>query len=347
MEVIRTYLDNLFSTLPDTPASRRAKEELWGMMEDKYQELKDQGLPENQIIGTVISQFGNLEELRETLGLEQPYAAAPPPQLHPDGIPMSYAQAQECLTTYRRASRGIGIGVVLCILAVMPLFVLLGLFELELLSEGLALALGLGALFVLVAAAVVLFIFYGPQLSPYEKWKTNGAVLEQEGVAWARQQKALQSRYFPLRIALGVVLCILSVVPMLVTGILTDGAPFEDGAVLMALSVLFPLVAVGVYQFIRAGMVDSCCKMLLGELDTGPALSPVDVKTGKKVPTVVDIVAQIYWPLVVIAYLVWSFLTWDWRITWIIWPIAGIAFGIFAGVTESIAKRKAYQKNEP
>ncbi len=344
MEVIRTYLDNLFSTLPDTPASRRAKEELWGMMEDKYQELKDQGLPENQIIGTVISQFGNLEELRETLGLEQPYAAAPPPQLHPAGIPMSYAQAQECLTTYRRASRGIGIGVVLCILAVMPLFVLLGLFELELLSEGLAVALGLGALFVLVAAAVVLFIFYGPQLSPYEKWKTNGAVLEQEGVAWARQQKALQSRYFPLRIALGVVLCILSVVPMLVTGILTDGAPFEDGAVLMALSVLFPLVAVGVYQFIRAGMVDSCCKMLLGELDTGPALSPVDVKTGKKIPTVVDIVAQIYWPLVVIAYLVWSFLTWDWRITWIIWPIAGIAFGIFAGVTESIAKRKAYRE---
>lgn len=347
MEVIRTYLDNLFSTLPDTPASRRAKEELWGMMEDKYQELKDQGLPENQIIGTVISQFGNLEELRETLGLEQPYAAAPPPQPQPAGIPMSFAQAQECLTTYRRASRGIGIGVVLCILAVMPLFVLLGLFELELLSEGLAVALGLGALFVLVAAAVVLFIFYGPQFSPYEKWKTNGAVLEQEGVAWARQQKALQSRYFPLRIALGVVLCILSVVPMLITGILTDGAPFEDGAVLMALSVLFPLVAVGVYQFIRVGMVDSCCKMLLGELDTGPALSPVDVKTGKKIPTVVDIVAQIYWPLVVIAYLVWSFLTWDWRITWIIWPIAGIAFGIFAGVTESIAKRKAYQKNEP
>lgn len=91
MEVIRTYLDNLFSTLPDTPASRRAKEELWGMMEDKYQELKEQGLPENQIIGTVISQFGNLEELRETLGLEQPYAAAPPPQPQPAGIPMSYA----------------------------------------------------------------------------------------------------------------------------------------------------------------------------------------------------------------------------------------------------------------
>ena len=346
MEVIRTYLDNLFSALPDTPQTRRAKEELWGMMEDKYQELKDQGLPENQIIGTVISQFGNLDELRETLGLEQPCAVAPAPQPQPAGIPMSFAQARECLDTYRRTSRGIGIGVALCILAVMPLFVLMGLFELGLLPEGLAVALGLGVLFVLVAAAVVLFIFYGTQLSPYEKWKTNGAVLEQEGMAWAGQQKKLLGRYFPLRIALGVVLCILSVVPMLVTGILVDGAPFEDGAVLMALSVLFPLVAVGVYQFIRAGMVDSCCKMLLGELDTGPAVSPVDAKTGKKVPTVVDIVAQIYWPLMVIVYLVWSFLTWDWWITWILWPIAGILFGIFAGVSESIAKRKAYREKQ-
>ncbi len=237
MEVIRTYLDNLFSTLPDTPQSRRAKEELWGMMEDKYQELKEQGLPENQIIGTVISQFGNLEELRETLGLEQPYATAPPPQPQPAGIPMSFAQAQACLTTYRRASRGIGMGVVLCILTVMPLFVLLSLFELGLLPEGLAVALGLGALFVLAAAAVVLFIFYGTRLSPYEKWKTNGAVLEQAGVAWARQQKSLLSRYAPLRVALGVVLCILSVVPLVVTAILTKGASFQDGAVLMALSV--------------------------------------------------------------------------------------------------------------
>lgn len=86
MEVIRTYLDNLFSTLPDTPASRRAKEELWGMMEDKYQELKDQGLPENQIIGTVISQFGNLEELRETLAWSSP---TPPPRPRSPSLPAS------------------------------------------------------------------------------------------------------------------------------------------------------------------------------------------------------------------------------------------------------------------
>lgn len=346
MEVIRTYLDNLFSTLPDTPASRRAKEELWGMMEDKYQELKEQGLPENQIIGTVISQFGNLDELRETLGLEQPYAAAPPPQPQPAGIPMSFAQAQECLTTYRRASRGIGIGVVLCILAVVPLFVMLSLFEFHLFSQSVAVAVGLGLLFVLVAAAVVLFIFCGLRISRYEEWKTNGVLLDQPGMDWARQQKVRLSRYFPLRIALGVVLCILSVVPMLVTGVLMDGAPLEDGAVLMALSALFPIAAVGVYQFISAGMMDSCCKMLLGELNSGPALSPADAKTGKKVPTVVEIVAQIYWPLVVVAYLVWSFWTGDWWISWILWPIAGILFGIFAGVVESVAKWKAYKNNE-
>lgn len=346
MEVIRTYLDNLFSALPDTPQTRRAKEELWGMMEDKYQELKEQGLPENQIIGTVISQFGNLDEVRESLGLEQPYAAAPPPQPKPAGVPVDFAQARDCLAVYRKASRGIGIGVVLCILAVVPLFVMLSLFEFHLFSQSVAVAVGLGLLFVLVAAAVVLFIFCGLRISRYEEWKTNGVLLDQPGVDWARQQKVRLSRHFPLRIALGVVLCILSVVPMLVTGVLMDGAPLEDGAVLMALSALFPIAAVGVYQFISAGMMDSCCKMLLGELNSGPALSPADAKTGKKVPTVVDIVAQIYWPLVVTAYLVWSFWTWDWWISWILWPVAAIVFGIFAGVAESVAKWKAYKNNQ-
>ena len=40
-----------------------AKQELWGMMEDKYNELISEGLSENEAVGTVISEFGNLDEL--------------------------------------------------------------------------------------------------------------------------------------------------------------------------------------------------------------------------------------------------------------------------------------------
>ena len=63
METIREYLNNMFAGLPDTPEVHRAYDELAAMMEDKYTELIEEGCSENEAVGTVISEFGNLEEL--------------------------------------------------------------------------------------------------------------------------------------------------------------------------------------------------------------------------------------------------------------------------------------------
>ena len=70
METIRNYLNAMFGGLPDTPEVRKAYEELAAMMEDKYTELIGEGRSENEAVGTVISEFGNLEELAQTLGIE-------------------------------------------------------------------------------------------------------------------------------------------------------------------------------------------------------------------------------------------------------------------------------------
>lgn len=70
MEAIREYLNNLFMSLPETPEVLRAKAELLEMMEDKYEELIQEGRSEKEAIGTVISEFGNLEELAEELGID-------------------------------------------------------------------------------------------------------------------------------------------------------------------------------------------------------------------------------------------------------------------------------------
>ncbi|WP_314158884.1 hypothetical protein [Actinomyces oris] len=45
-----------------------------------------------------------------------------------------------------------------------------------------------------------------------------------------------------------------------------------------------------------------------------------------------NLVAGIYWPATLIIYLLWSFLFSAWDISWIIWPVAAVAFGIFATV---------------
>lgn len=69
METIRNYLETMFLKLPNTPEVYKAKNELWQMMEDKYTELKEEGKSENEAVGIVISEFGNLDELANDLSL--------------------------------------------------------------------------------------------------------------------------------------------------------------------------------------------------------------------------------------------------------------------------------------
>ena len=71
MENLKEYLNNLFMGLPETPAVLRAKAELLEMMEDKYEELINDGKSETEAFGTVVSEFGNLEELAEELGISE------------------------------------------------------------------------------------------------------------------------------------------------------------------------------------------------------------------------------------------------------------------------------------
>ena len=71
METIKNYLDSMFANLPNTASVLRAKEELLQMMEDKYTELIKDGKSENEAVGNVIAEFGNLSELAEALGVEE------------------------------------------------------------------------------------------------------------------------------------------------------------------------------------------------------------------------------------------------------------------------------------
>ena len=53
-----------------------------------------------------------------------------------------------------------------------------------------------------------------------------------------------------------------------------------------------------------------------------------------------DIVGTIYWLAVTAAYLGWSFYTFQWHRTWIIWPVAGVLYALIANAVEFFAKDK-------
>jgi len=50
METIKNYLDNIFANLPKTKEMERLKSEIYYNMEEKYNELKKSGKPENEAI---------------------------------------------------------------------------------------------------------------------------------------------------------------------------------------------------------------------------------------------------------------------------------------------------------
>ena len=64
MDVINAYLETMFLPYPQTPRLLEAKEDLRGMMEDAYNEAISAGRSNNEAVGKVIAEFGNIEELR-------------------------------------------------------------------------------------------------------------------------------------------------------------------------------------------------------------------------------------------------------------------------------------------
>lgn len=110
MEAITTYLDNMFANLPKTEATQKMKSDMLADMEEKYAELKKAGKTDNEAIGIVISEFGNMDELIGDLNVKEKNG---------DGAPriVSSQEAEHYLAARKRTGSLIGLGVFLLIVA--------------------------------------------------------------------------------------------------------------------------------------------------------------------------------------------------------------------------------------
>jgi VIT1/CCC1 family predicted Fe2+/Mn2+ transporter len=70
MDQIKSYVDAMFEKLPNTKAVAEMKQNILDNMQERYNELLSEGKSENEALGSVISQFGNIEEVKHELGIE-------------------------------------------------------------------------------------------------------------------------------------------------------------------------------------------------------------------------------------------------------------------------------------
>lgn len=347
MDTIKTYLENMFMQLPRTPEVLKAKEELLNMMEDKYNELKAEGKTENEAVGIVISEFGNLEELAEELGInayvtgkhdqerrsfrqdEERYSqrSGSSQEYNEEGFYVTMDAASEYMEEQRKYGSRIGLGVLLCICSPILLIIFGGIENGGInnlvirIASGPMIAVGLGFLFLMVAAAVGIFIFSGLKMKKYECLQTEKFYLDFQTESYVREQQEEFKASFTVCLVLGVVLCILSVVPVCVIALVLPDASM---GILACVGVLLLLVGVGVWLIIYAGMRSTGYKVLLQQ-------DEYDYKK-KENSRLVETVASIYWPVITCIYLGYSFMTRRWGSSWMIWVVAGVLYGAIEGI---------------
>lgn len=250
--------------------------------------------------------------------------------------PVSMEEANDFLYTKALASRKISLGVLLCILSPSVLIALGTLQDTGILSvsAGQAAGLGLVAMFALVGIAVALFVTTGLSESKYEyiekelldtAYGVDGAV---------RDKKEKFHPIFTKSLTAGIVLCVISVIPLFISMIMfreNANDPSLEIAAGLSVSALLIIVAVGVMLIVRVSVVWGGFQMLLEEGDYSREKKILNKRT--------DPIASVYWIAVTIGYLAWSFISMEWHRTWIIWPIAGVGFALIMAIAGAVKKK--------
>lgn len=202
MDTIKEYIESLFKNLPQNEKVLNAKKELLQMMEDKYEELKSEGRSENEAIGTVISEFGNLEELAQELGIGEEVKGkeekSKKPMISLEAIKQYLADAK------KRAM----------LLAVSTSLILLGVSALVCDVDWKWEHTGLCAFFVFLAFSIGIrkYLSYG-----FSKWKeidNEKFCIGASGKAFVKSQHDKKFGGLVSMKTLGTVLCVLCVIPL-------------------------------------------------------------------------------------------------------------------------------------
>ncbi len=236
--------------------------------------------------------------------------------------------ANEFMDKKKKVAKQTGIGVALCIMSPILLIFLSCYADLGNMNENVAVAIGLGMLLLMVAVAVVIFVFGGSVMEEYEWLQREPFVLDYGVTGIVEDRMKKQKSAFTLAMAAGVGLCILGAAVLVVLSVLEIGTM----AVVCGVITLLVLVAFAVYLFISFGNERDSYLQLLQKEDYNPER--------KKNSAKLELVGGIYWCTVTAAYLAVSFITMKWGMTWIIWPVAGVFYGVIASIVEYTERGK-------
>lgn len=215
----------------------------------------------------------------------------------------------------------------LLISSVIPIVTLTTPSMLRIIPENVSEAIGISALFLLVALGVGVMIFANMRMQKFEFLEE---AFELEFGVRGFVEKEIDN-YRPThtrQLSFGVGLIIVSVLPIIIINLLFPS--FAEDHIGYVVGIFLAVVSMAIYMLISTGIYWGSLNTLLNHRQ------PVDEES-----EVVDRIAGIYWPIVTAIFFGYSFITADWGRSWFIWPIAAMIFAALSGVVNFRS-----QKNE-
>ena len=227
-------------------------------------------------------------------------------------------------------SRRIALGVMLCILSPIVLIVLGGAQDLGLvpITDMQAGGIGLVVLMLMIGGAVALFITSGLRTSRFEYMEKEPIDTLYGVDGMVRDRKNRFQGTFTRQLTLGIVLCVLGVLPLFIAMIFSKEDSF---AMVASIGAMMALIAVGVLLIVRVGVIWGSYQTLLEEGSY--------TREAKEAEKHQSSFSSIYWGLVIAGYLAWSFLSGRWDRTWIVWPVAAVSYAAVLGIANALRKK--------
>lgn len=264
-----------------------------------------------------------------------------------DGSPLrrvSMEEANRFLRPNEKYAPRTAFGVMLCILSPVLLIIFMGISEYRpnffggfTITEDFAGGIGCVIMFLIIAAAVTIFITTGQKLKDFEYLEKENIDTEYGVSGMAKERREAYQSKHTTSLILGTVICIISIVPLFLVFALSGD---EDFPAVMSMALLLAICSFGVYLLTKTSVINSGFNMLLEEDDYTR-----EIKSDKKKRR--DIMV-IYWLIVAAVYVGYLWYSrslmfggevreWS-RNGLVIWITAGIMCPVVSRIVKMIRK---------
>lgn len=311
MNTIIQYLDSIFAPLEQTAQTQEIRTRIQNSMIEKYEDLIAEGMNDHEALGKVISEFGNIEDLIQEYQLQTQTDSSNPP--------LPELQQNQLNQYFHEKSQSIfytSLGSSLMVFAVAGFMLLQSVFG----SDNDVINLTGTALIIAAILPTVVCFYLADQKKKKFQWIEQGQFTLSSKI---RQKLLVMQEAFKKNhsianiIALSFIL--LPIIPIMIVSEMDVAENF------MNLTVAVLLIGIGLAVLIftyYSGQED----VYLILLNQDQAMDDEPTSVTEK------IIEDIYWPIIILIYLIWSFLRGAWGYSWLIFVAAAILEDVIVAI---------------